>query len=83
MLSSFVVALLHVASAKPSAAVAPRSNPFGIGAYYPPGAGQIPTAAELVGAGGWVLILVPCGNVTSETQVCVCVSVCVCVCVCV
>jgi hypothetical protein len=52
-----------------SAVAAPqRSNPFGIGAYYPPGAGQIATAAELVGKGGWVLILVPCGNVTSETK---------------
>ncbi len=54
-----------------STAAIPRqrgANPFGIGAYYPPGAGQIATAAELVGTGGWVLILVPCGNVTSETQ---------------
>jgi hypothetical protein len=48
---------------------APRSNnPFGIGAYYPPGDSQIELAAELVGAGGWVLILVPAGNVTAETQ---------------
>ena len=43
------------------------SNPFGIGAYFPPGAGQLPVAAELVGRVGWVLILVPCGNVTDET----------------
>ena len=43
------------------------TNPFGIGAYFPPGGGQIPVAAELVGRGGWVLILIPCGNVTNET----------------
>ncbi len=46
---------------------APPRNPFGIGAYFPPGGGQIPVAAELVGRGGWVLILIPCGNVTDET----------------
>ena len=42
-------------------------NHFGIGAYYPPGIGQIHDAAELVGQGGTVLILVPVGNVTAET----------------
>jgi hypothetical protein len=49
-----------------AAAALPRS-PFGIGAYFPPGGQQIPVAADLVGRGGWVLILIPCGNVTSET----------------
>jgi len=43
-------------------------NKFGIGAYYPPGAGQLADAKELVGRGGWVLILVPCGNATTETR---------------
>jgi hypothetical protein len=57
------------AAAAASAAAPPpsRSSPFGIGAYFPPGQQQIPAASELVGHGGWVLILIPCGNVTSET----------------
>ena len=40
---------------------APQRSLFGIGAYYPPGIGQIATARDLVGPGGWVLILVPAG----------------------
>lgn len=51
----------------PSCGSPAARNPFGIGAYFPPGGGQIPIAAELVGRGGWVLILIPCGNVTDET----------------
>lgn len=39
-----------------------QKNMFGIGAYYPPGIEQISTARDLVGAGGWVLILVPAGE---------------------
>ena len=48
-------------------ATAPQRNVFGIGTYFPPGAEQIPVARELVGAGGWVLIFIPCGNVTNAT----------------
>jgi hypothetical protein len=55
-----VLALLALAASR-------DANPFGIGAYFPPGGEQISLAADLVGKGGWVLILVPCGNVTSET----------------
>jgi hypothetical protein len=42
-------------------------NIFGIGAYFPPGASQIDVANELVGSKGWVLVLIPCGNITNET----------------
>lgn len=63
--AALAAALLPVSVAQQTALR--RSSPFGIGAYYPPGAQQIPLAAELVGRGGWVLILIPCGNVTTET----------------
>lgn len=57
---------LFAASCAAGAALRP-TNPFGIGTYFPPGPQQIPPAAKLVGRAGWVLILIPCGNVTDET----------------
>jgi hypothetical protein len=64
---SITLPSLLLATAVASPLASPRSSPFGIGAYFPPGQQQISAAAELVGHGGWVLILIPCGNVTSET----------------
>ena len=47
----FSSAVVHATMA---AAVSPTArNPFGIGAYFPPGGSQISIAAELVGRGGW------------------------------
>jgi hypothetical protein len=55
------MAFVRGTDAMQGTAVEPR-NVFGIGAYYPPGIGQIATARDLVGPGGWILILVPAGT---------------------
>eukprot|EP00039_Didymoeca_costata_P021111 m.343456 g.343456 ORF g.343456 m.343456 type:complete len:393 (+) comp22855_c0_seq1:190-1368(+) len=68
MARNLVLIVLHITYTTYTSTCYGAANKFGIGTYYPPSAlQQDQLAAELVGRGGWVTILIPCGNITNTT----------------